>query len=234
MMKLRSGEGRRSWTGFYVLMGAAFIGSFFFGRSAEPVSREPAAAQGSQKAAPGAGQGRSAAAAGELGDVELEERAADLQREIDGLERLAQAYEDELYGTAIPWPEDVAEPMSPEGYRAGVVDAIESCGAPVDLVSFDCSEPPCFALLRSRGVDWRQALINNCPAWNETYGTTTSGASFRVECDDGSTEEVEMLGVPLKQVLGADAEIEAGNPMKRLQARMTEQQLRWTCAGEGE
>ena len=230
MMKLKSGEGRRSWTGFIVLMGVAFVGSFFFGRSAEPVSREPAYKQPSGAAA--GGEGTSTAPAEDPGGGALEERAADLQGEIDALERLAQVYEEELYGTAIPWPEGVAEALSPEGYRARVESAVEACGVPVDVVSFDCSEPPCFALVRSRGQDWRQALIQDCPQWHETYGTTTSGGSFRVECADGSTEQVEMLGVPLKQVVGDAAAVEAGNSMKRLKARMTEQELRWTCAGE--
>lgn len=232
MMGLRSGGGRRSWTGFVVLIGGAFVVAFFFGRSAEPVSLADATGQGMERAAE-AGRVAPMRAPSEVpDDGALEERAADLQSEIDGLDRLAWAYEKELYGTAIPWPDEVAGALSPDGFRARVREAVDTCEADVDLAAFDCSEPPCYALLRPHAEGWRQTLIHDCPTWHETYGTTTSGGSFRVTCADGSEEQVEMVGVPLKQVLGAGVEVESGTPMKRLQARVTEQELRWTCVGE--
>lgn len=234
MMKLRSGEGQtRSWTGFVVLIAGASVAAFFFGRTATPVSLDDATGQGMERAASAGRVAPSGVPAEVPDDGALEERAADLQREIDGLERLARAYEEELYGTPIPWPDEVPDPLSPEGFRAQVRAAVEACGEGVDLVAFDCSEPPCFALLRPRDEGWREALIHGCPQWHETYGKTTSGASFAVECADGSEEQVEMVGVPLKEVLGTDAQVEPDHSMKRLRARMTEQELRWSCAGEG-
>ncbi len=233
MMKLRSGGGQRSWTGFVVLIGGAFVAAFVFGRTAEPVSLEDATGRGMERAASGGRVAPSGAPAEVPDDGALEERAADLQSEIDSLERLARAYEEELYGTPIPWPDEVPEPLSPDGFPAQVRTAVEACGGGVDLVAFDCSEPPCFALLRPRDEGWREALIHDCPQWHEIYGKTTSGASFAVECADGSEERVEMVGIPLKEVLGTDAQVEPGNSMKRLRARLTEQELRWSCAGEG-
>ncbi len=232
MFKLRSGEGRRSWTGFVVLVGGAFIAAFFFARTSDPVALDEATGKSMERAA--AGRVVPTGAPGERPDDRaLEQRAADLQQEIDGLERLAQAYEEELYGTPIPWPDGVEATVSADGFRAQVQAAVDDCGGGVELVGFDCSEPPCFALLRPGGEGWREALIEQCPAWHETYGTTTSGAGFTVECEDGSEETVEMVGIPASQVLGDDAGVEPGGLTKRLKARTTEQQLRWRCRGEG-
>jgi hypothetical protein len=233
MMKLRSGEGRRSWTGFVVLIGGAFVVSFFFARTSEPVSLEDATGRSMERAATG-GRGTGADAPVEGADVgALEDRAADLQREIDGLEQLARAYEEELYGAPCPWPDDLPAAVTPDGFRAQVRAAVDACGGEVDLVGFDCSEPPCLALLRPQEATWRDTLIHDCPQWHETYGKTTSGASFTVECEDGSEERVEMVGVPASDVLGDDAVGEPGNLMKRLKARASDQELRWSCDGEG-
>jgi len=235
-------SGQRGWGGFVVILVGGFAAAFFFGRTTEPAEYEPqplstTGTPGTPRAAldydapleeatPAPAQ--RAAAPGEV----REARVAELQREIAAYEQLAAAYEEELYGLPYAWPEEVPEHLSPAGFEVNLREAVADCGAGVEVTGFDCSEPPCFALLRIREEGWRQALVHDCPAWGEHYGTTTSGASFKVECAGGGEERVEMLGMPLKEVVGEEGVGERGNMMKRLKARMKEQELRWTCLGE--
>ena len=112
--------------------------------------------------------------------------------------------------------------------------ALGECDPDVDLVGFDCSEPPCLALLRIRSEDWRGKLITDCAPWSESFGTQTSGVSFPVTCTNGSVERAEMIGAPLHKVLGESTQPQAEAMSRRLQARRLKQQMHWVCAGEGE
>lgn len=229
--------GKRGWGGFIVMLVGGFAGAFFFGRTTTVAEYDPMPSTGGGAGsldydAPLEPAAPASAPVGDGGEGELGQQVEELQREIAAYEQLAEVYEEELYGVALEWPAEMPALMTPEGFEAQARKAVAECGAGVDITGFDCSEPPCFMLLRVREEGWREGLVENCPAWKEPYGTMTSGASFAVECADGSEEQVEMLGVPVRELLGLENREQRKNLMKRLKARMMEQELRWTCAGE--
>jgi len=226
--------GERSWTGFVVVVVVGFGIAVYFGYSTIPVAHEP---RGSvDEAATAEPLDQEEAAANEMTKDELDAvlltRLAELQGEIDTIEEQARTYEEQLFGPALAWPKQVPHELSSSGFRDQVEIALGECDPDVDLLGIDCSEPPCLALLRIRSEDWRAKMVTECAPWSEPFGTQTSGISFSVTCADGSGERAEMIGAPLRKVLGETADEQAEAMSRRLQARMLEPQLHWVCAGE--
>ena len=226
--------GKRSWTGFVVVVVVGFGIAFYFGYSTTQVAHEPRGSSDEVATADPSDQEEPAASErtkDEL-DAVLLTRADELEGEIDTIEELARTYEEQLFGPALAWPKQVPHALSSSGFRDQVEIALGECDPDVDLIGIDCSEPPCLALLRIRSEDWRAQLVTQCARWSEPFGTQTSGISFAVTCADGSGEQAEMIGAPLQKVLGENADEQAEAMSRRLQARKLEPQLRWVCAGE--
>ncbi len=228
--------GERSWAGFIVVAVVGFGIAFFFGYSGNPVQHETRKSFDEAEEAERSSQEDAAAAeaAKDALDASLLSRSAELQGEIDTIDELARAYEEQLFGPPLAWPGQVPRELSEAGFRDQVELALGECDPDVDLIGFDCDEPPCLAVLRIRGEDWRAELIDRCAPWAEPFGTQTSGISFAVTCADGSEEQAEMLGVPLHKVLGEADDEQEGAMARRLEARKLEPQLRWACAGKEE
>jgi hypothetical protein len=226
--------GERSWTGFVVVVVVGFGIAVYFGYSTTPVAHEDR--KSFDEAAEAERQDQEKAAASELTkdaqDAVHLTRLTELEREVATVESLVRTYEEQLFGPPLAWPTQVPHALSATGFRDQVEIALGECDPDVDLIDIDCSEPPCLALLRIRSERWRDQLVTECSRWSEPFGAQTSGSSFSVTCADGSEEQAEMLGAPLRKILGETADEQAEAMSTRLQARMLAAKLHWACAGE--
>lgn len=161
---------------------------------------------------------------------QLQVLIAGLEGELEALEARRAELEQALFGDPIPWPDEVEERYRPEAFEAHVRQAVEACAPPVEITGFDCSEPPCFVLLRATGPGWYAGLVDDCPAWSEVYGTETSSFSTGVRCPAGAAERMAMIGPAPAALLGEDAALEERWVLRRDQ-RIQEAKLGWTCAG---
>ncbi len=162
-----------------------------------------------------------------------------LQSEIDilkaekaVLEKLLADMQVEFKGTPISWTDDIPELLRPEAFKANVEEAIDDCEPDVELVGFDCTEPPCFAILRPDSADWWDGLVNSCPAWTDNYTSSVASASFNAVCADGSEERVQMLGWSSHLLPDEGTAEDKENRNKRFSARIDETKLGWTCRSE--
>ena len=89
-------------------------------------------------------------------------RIADLEHELAGLKlqhAFQQAQLNSANGTAAEFPENLPAAYRPEEFERNIRAALQ--GAPgVDLMSMNCEEYPCIAILRTTdtGEDWGQKL----------------------------------------------------------------------------
>jgi len=175
------------------------------------------------------------ASAGEHGQArtdreQLEQHVAFLEEEL-ALQRLRkQTLEYELYGEPIPWPEDVPPEYEPGRFRENFRQAVEQCAPDVEIVGFDCSEPPCLVHLRGGQEGWRDRLIDECPGWADHYGSAVFSASGSVECSGGIEERYQIVGPQREQPWG-DGPDAAENQDRRRDQRVEQARFDWECAG---
>lgn len=168
----------------------------------------------------------------QLTPEELEQHVAFLEGEL-ALQRLRkQTLEVELYGEPILWPEQVPEEHRPEWFRDNFLQAVEECAPDVEVVGFDCSEPPCLVHLRGGGDGWWDRLINGCPGWVDHYGNTVSSASGSVDCGGGVEERYQIVG-PQREQPWSDGPDAVENQRKRWDQRVEQATFDWECAGAG-
>lgn len=159
------------------------------------------------------------------------EDANSLRAENALLRKIAEDLERELHGFPIAWPTDTP-PAQREAFVANVTAALEACAVDSDLVGSDCSEPPCYVMLRNHDEDFWDRFVNNCPGWVTHYTNAVSMASDEIDCGDGRTENALLLGSNWyysTQIDDVDAEAKE-NFNRRLQTRVDEMKARWTCA----
>lgn len=147
---------------------------------------------------------------------ELEARLA-LARVVE------QGYRGELYGTPVPWPDEVPEQLRPEGFQALLAESLDACQVPAELVGFACEEAPCMAMLRPERRDWIWSLIRDCPSWGERFKQVPLQYDFWVECR-GRSERVVLLA-PFWKDFPGDREA----MLKRLAARVEQIRSGWQC-----
>lgn len=164
---------------------------------------------------------------------ELRARNQELELQNQLLQRMLEDLEIEHRGTPIPWSDDLPEPLRPEAFERNVREALEDCAPDMELVGFECSEPPCFALLRPpERSDWWNDLVNECPAWRDNYTSSVSSASGQASCPDGSTERYQVLGWSshlIEPEEGLPPEI-GDNRLKRWRFRVEQIRSDWPCA----
>jgi hypothetical protein len=168
----------------------------------------------------------------ELDVDQLRERVAELERDVALYTRLERTYEVELHGEPPAWPEELEEKYSAAGFQAIVEQAARDCDLGMDLVGFDCGEPPCYAHF----VGARQeADLGTCPAWVDAFGGSTSSASNKIDCDDGTSvrthlvaPDMDFLWDPGDEERGFDA-----NSWKRFSTRTRDAQLALACPQDG-
>lgn len=203
------------WTGVIVLAVAGLVGGLLYGRRVDPAV--------------------SAGADGSTGDPEvdaLRTRVAELEDRVRQHEKLIAAYEEDLGGGPVPWPDEVEERFSPAGFTARAEAAFAECGIPGDLVAVDCAEAPCLMVVRLHEFDAMGELLTDCPAWSRHYLPITTGTQFEVTCPGGGAETVAVRGIPIATVLGLDPRTPGIDERERLDARTQRIRASWRCAGE--
>lgn len=207
-----------------VCLAVALVLGYTAGRWTAPEDAAVEAASARQGDASEHGQTR-------LDREQLEQHVAFLEGEL-ALQRLRkQTLEYELYGEPIPWPEDVLPEYEPGWFRENFRKAVEQCAPDVEIVGFDCSEPPCLVHLRGGQEGWRDRLINECPGWVDHYGSAVSSASGTVDCGGGVEERYQIVGPHREQPWG-DGPDAKENQGKRWDQRIEQARFDWECAGE--
>jgi hypothetical protein len=153
------------------------------------------------------------------------------------LRKLLADQEAELQGTPVPWPSALPEALTPAGFERRVREAVSRCAPAVRVVSVECTEPPCLALLRAPrgqspygdGRTWYDDLVNDCPAWTDAYTSEVAWASGTVDCADGTTDRYDVLGWSTALAPDRFPAAERENRSKRFQTRIDEIRRGWTC-----
>lgn len=151
-----------------------------------------------------------------------------LQQDTETYLALARGYEQELFGDPLLWTDDIDTRFEPQIFEPYVRNVLANCEIEMELVGFDCSEPPCYALMIGEDVS---RSIADCPRWQDLYGGTVSESNLTVTCSDGSTMQGVMVA-PYIPSLWDDQDGAQGfesNRWKRFSKRTTDAQLRIEC-----
>ena len=151
-----------------------------------------------------------------------------LQGDTDAYLASRRAYEVELYGKPLQWPDDIESRFEPQNFESNVRDLLRDCDIGMELTGFDCSEPPCYALMI--GEDDSRSIAD-CPRWLEIYGGTVSASSLAVACPDGSTMRGSMVAPDMPSLWDGEDEAQGfeSNSWKRFSKRTTDARLRIVC-----
>jgi len=135
-------------------------------------------------------------------------------------------------GVSPSWNPYVPEVLGPEGFEEQVKLAMEECQPAMELVGFDCDEPPCMAIFRADDSNASNGLVSeDCPAWSEPFGTTVTQSSDTFDCPDGVSETMMIIGsTRTSDWIDDPAPGQRGNNMSRLMARSQAVKDSWTCA----
>jgi len=161
----------------------------------------------------------------------LREENADLSMRVKFLERIVDDLQIEYLGEAIDWPDEISEAIEPARFEEEIGDILKDCGAEVEVVDVECSEPPCVAIVRSGGDTAFWQDLPECEAWKSNYGSSVMLHVDGVSCPGGDSEVVGILGPTYDNALGpAENSEEDANRSKRFDARSTEVMTNWECA----
>lgn len=158
---------------------------------------------------------------GELDDARR--RIENLQARLALAQVVERGYRGELYGTPVPWPDEVPEHLSARGFQAILAQSLDACQVPAELIDFACDEAPCLAMLRPAKIDWIWSLIRDCPTWGERFRRVPLQHDFWVTCGDRS-ERVVVLAPFWKDFPGDRQAM-----LKRLAARVEQIRSGWQC-----
>jgi hypothetical protein len=148
----------------------------------------------------------------------------------------------ELYGTPTVWPDDTPYLADPDNYAREFARAVDECDVPVDVVGYDCSEPPCYAILRRDESDFSGSAawwntMNECPYWQQRYARGVGMSTDSIDCEDGHLEEFTMLAVapvddPDWLISAASDRSELENFSKRIEVRRRSARDAWHCSDD--
>lgn len=158
-----------------------------------------------------------------------QERVRELEAEVEVLRAQLESAGERPPAAPVEWPEGRPEKFTEPGFRALIEQSLAECDVPVELQRLECSEPPCVAVMRTTGEDWHEALVNNCPIWNQAYGTTVSMDDGKVDCVGAEQEGYALLSPfdhEWREELDKD---ESGNVGERLQERWDSIKADWDC-----
>jgi len=113
-----------------------------------------------------------------------------------------------------------------ERFSKRVQRAFDDCGPPADLVDTTCANAICTAAMRVRKPGWTPtgAFAEACPGWDEVFGTSSISFSRTVNCADGGTESMLLIGLPTGSSLSL-----GGGTFTNLQRRQDELAAAWVC-----
>ena len=147
--------------------------------------------------------------------------------------------EQELYGKPTAWPDNTPSLADPENYARELERVLQECNVQMDVRGYDCTEPPCYAILRrnelgfSESDDWWSTL-KDCDDWNATYSPSVGITTAVIDCPDGRQEGFTMLTVQPKEdpswLMGAKPDRSVTeNAEKRRKARKQIAMESWRC-----
>jgi hypothetical protein len=84
-----------------------------------------------------------------------------------------------LFGTPVPFPDDLPPEHLPDAFRANLARALAECDTGLALIDVDCREYPCLALFEGSGT------LPNCPAWTDIYGNSSDFSAHSIATADG-------------------------------------------------
>jgi len=127
----------------------------------------------------------------------------------------------------IEWPNDVPEAYRPENFRKTVLQILNDCSVPAELVKVECDEPPCIAALRLGDEPAEREILGDCPLWQETYGGrhAITQSHKTVACADESTERAAFV----YRFWPAIYQKHGGTMLRRLGERVRQLRDHWEC-----
>jgi len=167
---------------------------------------------------------------------DLQARIADLEEQQRFSQRAMDGLIEDARGIPFEWPADLPEYHQPANVEPEARKVVADCGIDgLDLVDVDCSEPPCYAVMRvpsqEAAQDFRQCSSGRIPEFSKVTG----GESSRVECADGSLETIYVYTVgATESVLDLDSgdDTEVWRLFHRFKTRMDTYRSVWICVGE--
>lgn len=127
------------------------------------------------------------------------------------------------YGQIVPWSENTPQKHRPEEFQNIVSRTIDECELPLELIGFDCHEPPCLAVMRILSPELN--ILNTCPVWNNTYGDKINQRHATMDCGDGRTERAAIVRSIWTDAAAADP----FNNAKRIEQRQKAIISGWQC-----
>lgn len=159
--------------------------------------------------------------------VTLEDQVAELTKRAADAEK---ALADEVSGVPASWGDSVPDVLSAKGFAKEVRKVIDECGLDSELVEVDCAEPPCFAIFRDAEETLGTALQVDCERWYRTFGPSTIEVFAPVDCGDGRTEQVMLLGSPtVWEYVDDPRPQDPKNRSKRFRVRAESIYSGWKC-----
>ncbi len=141
-------------------------------------------------------------------------------------EKLIEGMRVEKLGEPIPWRAGIPSTYHRDQFEHTVSKGLDEIESPLEPIQFECSEPPCIAVLRgnSTGQDRPKVWISQrlhdlaiSQAWREAYGDEFSLARFHsVDCGDGTTEWVMLMAAAIEAL---ESDQDAANLKRRIDAR---------------
>jgi len=139
-------------------------------------------------------------------------------------EKLSRDLDVEVHGVPMQWDARVPPELQPDVVKDRVERAIEECHVPLELVDWDCTEPPCLAHTRTSDLEWYTKLVE-CPAWSEAYDNGMTMSSGSIDCPGGA-ESMILFSPYAGEWMDAD---ERENWGKRFQVRIDRAKETWPC-----
>jgi hypothetical protein len=162
--------------------------------------------------------------------------------QLAGARNRIAALEHELYGEPMAWPDDTPYLADPKNYAREFARALDACQVPVDVVGYDCTEPPCYAVLRRDELafsssDELWSTISDCEYWQDRYYPGVGMATDSVDCGDGREEGILLLSVQPREdpnwLTDPDADRAVlANSAKRFDLRKKAAEEAWRCEDE--
>jgi len=159
----------------------------------------------------------------------MQQRVTSLEDQLAKHQQHTKALAQALYGDPVPWPEDLPVEHQPTGFEDNVRSALEACITDVEIVAFECDEPPCLAVFRGGKEGWWETLVRSCPQWVDVYGDTSRINDGIVDCPGGKTERYTILAPTTPNMIGEGPEAEKSWDL-RWEQRTGEINAAWDCS----
>ncbi|TNE91783.1 MAG: hypothetical protein EP330_04065 [Deltaproteobacteria bacterium] len=153
----------------------------------------------------------------------LEAELAALKRTSAFQDAMLSMARTRLDGVAMTWPDAVPAEQEPDEVLAALEASVEACGLPLDVMTAECSEPPCILTAADHSGGTAYGFSVSCPTWAERYPSTHVSGQV-VDCGDHE-EQVLFVAAGWEGLDEGDPE----NLQLRLAARQQQLVDAWVC-----